>query len=317
MLTTDLKNIRGSRCLVAGGSGFIGRHLTKLLLALGAGALLILHKNKSRVVPARGAVKFVQCDLGASSSLKIIKDLGPLDYIFNLCGVIDKRVEDAQVEALIGANIGAVINLTRALNWELVKGAVHVGSCAEYGNQAPPHLENLPAQPTNPYSWSKAAGTSYAKLAARGGYAKWSLARPFLVYGPGQEPGGSLVINVLEVLAKGGEFILSDPQSTRDFIFVEDVARALVALVLCREAAGEIFNICSGEEVSVIQVANLVRDAVQKGQVTVGSGSRAGNFLQSYGSFQKIMNFTGWRPEIKLKAGLKLTIDAYQQKTVS
>lgn len=311
--------LKRARVLVAGGSGFIGTHVVAMLVRAGVGEIVVLGKKKaSRVIADADAYgtthfTFLDCDLASQSSERVLNGLKEFDYVFNLIGVTEQDMPHPDPLRLMEANLLPLARLTKMLDWASVKGAVHVGSNAEYGDAPVPHREDAPLRPTNCYGLTKATATAYALMMTRGGWAKWCVARPFFVYGPGQESG--LIPESVRVLSGGGKFVIHGKKITRDPVFVEDVAEALVRLVACPKARGEVVNIANGQEIAVRVIAGCVREAVGGGMVLVDARARAGDLARSCGSVAVLMRLTGWRPRTTLREGVRRTVAGYAKST--
>ncbi|MDZ4299982.1 MAG: NAD-dependent epimerase/dehydratase family protein [Candidatus Sungbacteria bacterium] len=313
--TLSLKN---ARVLIAGGSGFIGTHVVAALVRAGVGEIVVLGKKKApRAIADAGAYDtvrftFLDCDLASQSSERVLKGLKGLkgfDYVFNLIGMTEQDMPHPDPLRLMEANLLPFVRLTRMLDWAHIKGAVHVGSNAEYGDAPVPHREDAPLRPTNCYGLAKATTTTYALMMTRGGWAKWCVARPFFVYGPGREHG--LVCDAVRIMSSGEKFVVHGKKITRDPVFVEDVAEALVRLAACPKATGEIVNIANGQEITVRAIAECVREAVGGGVVLADAHARAGDLPRSWGSIAVLMRLTGWRPRTTLHEGVRRTVAGY------
>lgn len=298
--------MKNSRVLIAGGTGFIGERLVAELFRSGVKEAVVLHKNpeyKKNDYPA----EYVSCDLSSKESEPLVRGLGGFDYVFNLVGKTDQRMPHPNPDELLAANVLTLVHLTNAILWEKVKGAVHVGSNAEYGNASLPHIENGEVRPANLYGWSKVMATDYAHFSARCGFAKWAIARPFFVCGQGQRAG--FLAELASMLKDGKEFVVRSAQATRDLVLVDDVAQGLIRLAQSRKASGEIVNICSGKEVTMAEIAVKARDIIGSGSVVLKNESRPGDFMRSCGSNDKLERLTGWKPATSLDDILKSTLN--------
>lgn len=301
--SNDFKN---ARILVTGGSGFLGTHLIKALQVLGAGEIINVHK-KSKSHHNASSLTNVLCDMSELASVDAMRAIGDVDYIFNLAGLTDQRMPYPDPRDLWNTNVVSLVHLTNAIDWKKVRGAVHIGTTAEYGNQKAPFQENQAPQPTNAYGWSKAAATQYAVMMAQGGYAKWCVARQFTGYGPGQTTG--FIVDLTRALKRGETFVVSPSHVTRDPIFVSDTIEGLIRLASCPKASGEIVNLCPGKEISIGEIAEIVHSIVDMGKIKLVQGEpRKGDFLRSWGSTEKMEQFTGWKPHTSLEQGLRITV---------
>jgi UDP-glucose 4-epimerase len=137
--------------------------------------------------------------------------------------------------------------------------------------------------------------------------------RPFIVYGPGQRDGMMLPA-LLKTLAQGQEFALTPGEQTRDFVYVDDVVDALIAAAVRNGAAGEVFNVCSGEERRIRDVAELaVRIAgASPSRLKIGAlPYRENEVWRLVGSNRKARALLGWSPRVQLEDGLQRTWEAF------
>lgn len=302
----NVEALRGSRVLITGGSGFLGTHLIKKLRECGVAEIITLQRGNKPIREVRGISSIVS-DLSQAESQNVIRGLGDVDYIFNLAGLIDQRMPYPNPRELWDANVMTLIYLTNGLDWSAVRGAVHIGTTAEYGNQELPFREDQLLKPTNAYGWSKAAATQYAVMMAQGGYAKWCVARQFTGYGPGQKTG--FIFDVTSALKRGETFTVNPSYVTRDPIFVDDTIEGLIRLALTPNGAGQIVNLCVGKETSIGEIAAVIYGIVGKGKIElVQREPRRGDFLRSWGDTKKLERLLGWKPAITLEEGLRITV---------
>lgn len=300
------KMFKNAKVLITGGSGFLGTHLIKKLQTLGTREIISVDKGIKAHDTLSGVIDCV-CDMSQPASVDKMRAIGDVDYIFNLAGLSDQRMPHPNPQDLWNTNVISLIHLTSAIDWGKVKGAVHIGTTAEYGNAEAPFQENQAPQPTNAYGWSKAAATQYAIMMTQGGYAKWSVARQFTGYGPGQTSG--FIVDLIRTLKKGGIFVVNSSYITRDPIFVSDTIEGLIRLACCPNASGEIINLCPGKEISIGEIATMAHSIVGMGRIELAQGEpRKGDFLRSWGSTEKIEQFLGWKPHTSLKEGLRITV---------
>lgn len=304
----DAKEFKEARVLITGGSGFLGTHFIKKLQTLGVREIISVHRGNKPYKELPGIINCI-CDMSEPESVDKVRAVGKVDYVFNLTGLIDQRMPCLYPQDLWNANVVSLINLTNAIDWSSVRGAVHIGTAAEYGNTTVPFYENQSLHPTNAYGWSKAAGTQYAIMMAHGGYAKWCVARQFTGYGPGQTTG--FIVDLTRALKRKEAFIVNPSHATRDFIFVDDTIKGLMYLAQCVKVAGEIVNLCSGKETSIGEIAKMLHSIVGMGKIELAQREpRKGDFLRSWGSAEKMEQLTGWKPSISLEEGLKITVPA-------
>ncbi len=183
-------------------------------------------------------------DAAATAHLRTLVTDGAISAVVNACG----RVQGSDDE-LADANLHFVQWLCDALEDTSVR-LVHVGSASEYGDPGThsPVGESSPPAPVGPYASTKAAGTDVVLEVARRGRDA-TVARVFNIVGhpiPAVSPIHQWLTDLAELGASGGEVVVWWPPTTRDFVMIEDVARALVDLATTPGPPPPLVNLCSG-----------------------------------------------------------------------
>ena len=173
---------KNSFCLVIGGHGFIGSHLVRKLIHLGADVTVAYHKNANIIDGLNYSA--TQINLSDQSSIKL--DRLKYDYIFNLGGYIEHSKLSKQGRSVINVHYDGLLNLLSVLDNSNLKGFVQVGSSDEYGDQPSPQNEDMRESPISPYSCAKSASTHLVQMLAKTENFPGTVLRFFLVYGPGQ-----------------------------------------------------------------------------------------------------------------------------------
>lgn len=183
-------------------------------------------------------------DEAATGALRALIAEGGITTVLNACG----RVHGDEDE-LDDANHRFVAWLCAALAGTQVR-LVHVGSASEYGDPgtADPVDEATPARPVGPYATTKAAGTEVVLAARRDGL-EATVARVFNIVGhpvPAVSPLHQWTSDLTALGPDGGEVVVWWPPTTRDFVMIDDVARALVELAVLERPLPPLVNVCSG-----------------------------------------------------------------------
>ncbi len=284
------------RVLLTGASGFLGRRVLPLL---GDHQVLCLSREPGRVPRTRG-VEGLQADLGSDGEwVGEVARFQP-DWCLHLAweGLPDYSLARCRM------NLDAGIRLVDAVAQAGVTRMVVAGSCWEYGRAAGAVAEtHFPVEP-GVFAATKLALQTVLESAARSAGFEHRWARVFFVYGPGQRPT-SLMPSVRAACREGRAPDIREPATLQDFVHVDDVAAALVALLSTKGESG-VFNVGSGEPTSVGEVANLVADYYQRPRpfphVPAGGGFWA--------DMHRTTSVTGWRAGIPMADGITRTLHA-------
>ena len=299
------------RALITGASGFIGRALTERLLNDGWGVIAVgrdpLHLPHA--TEQIGVARYDDATLAKALAGR------QADLIFHLAayGVAPGQRDP---DLMFDVNVAGTSAMVRAAKLVGARALVYAGSSAEYA-EAPSGMaitEDYPLTTRALYGASKAAGGLWARaMAAREGISfQWL--RVFGVYGPGEAPH-RLLPAIATKLARDETVDLSPGNQIRDLLYIDDVVSALV---LGAEAAlaGEEgpFNLCSGQPVSVRDVAIAVADALGKPRDKLIFGAipyRPDENLWLLGDGTRLMNATAFQPKFDLALGIRHFIDKF------
>ena len=308
------------RCLVTGGAGFIGSNLVDTLLARGDTVIVVDDLSTGRrenLEAALGAgAKLVEGDIRDTAALVELTREAEPDVVFHMAAQIDVRrsVADPAFDASI--NVGGTANVLDAVRAAGAQRVVFTSTGgAIYGEgdgQELPLGEDAPIAPIAPYGQSKFAGEGYLALYERlYGLSSVSL-RLGNVYGPRQDPLGEAgVIAIFCGRLLGGEqpTVYGDGTQTRDYIHVDDVIAAALAAAES-EVSGPI-NVGTGRETDVLELVSRLGE--------LGGGDhfepefappRTGEVQRISIDPSRAKQELGWRPQIGLEEGLRLTLDS-------
>jgi UDP-glucose 4-epimerase len=297
-------SLRGVPVLLTGGTGFVGSQLARRLLALGA-EVHITGRDPRRV--ASLAVRVYEAPLERPEVFgELVRRLRPA-AVFHLAASTSRTRDLSHLGEMLRQNalpLAALLDAAKNVGARVVT----LGSAEEYGQSSAPWTEETQAAPVSPYGLSKLAATEIARTASRAGVFV-SVARPSVIYGPGQAPT-QLIPELLATLEKGGDFAMSPGEQTRDFVFVGDVVAGLLSL-LRDEARGEVFHLCAGESHRLREVAEAARSLVGRGTLRIGAlPYREKEVMEQTMSGEKARRVLGWSPRVSLSEGLALTREA-------
>jgi UDP-glucose 4-epimerase len=303
--------------LVTGGAGFIGAHSCRVLLEGGhrVTALDDLSHGRRDALPAGADLHVL--DVRSPQLAAELDRLRP-DAVLHLAAQMDVRrsVADPMHDASI--NVLGTVNVLAAARRAGASRLVFASSGgAVYGEQqAFPAKEDHPRRPASPYGVSKLCGEEYVQLAGRDGLSTLSL-RYANVYGPGQDPLGEagVVAIFLHKMVHGADPVINgDGEQTRDFVFVEDVARANLLAVESREIGA--LNVGTGRETSVNALAAMLARQVGFARPIAHGPAAAGEQRRSSVDPAAAQRQLGWSPRTSLEDGLRRTARWFLQRSL-
>lgn len=301
--------------LVTGGAGFIGSHLVSELLDGGwrvrvlddfsSGSPENLCAVADRIEIVRGDVRDEEAALTAATGVEVIFHQAAIASVLRS---IESPVQTNDV------NLNGTLRLLEAARDRRVRRLVFASSSAVYGNaDASPLREQDAGHPISPYGVQKLAAEHYLRLYAElHGFETVAL-RYFNVYGERQDPRSdyAAVIPVFLSAARAGEALCvhGDGEQTRDFIHVKDVARANRLAADAPGASGRRFNVASGRETSVRELASVVSRAVGHEVPVVHQAARPGDIRQSRADVEAARKSLDFEPHVDLEVGLRRVLD--------
>jgi UDP-glucose 4-epimerase len=295
------------RAIVTGGAGFIGSHVAEALLTRGDDVLVLddLSTGKPENVPE-----------GARLEVADIRE--PLDdwfagaeACFHLAAQADVRVSVERPDFDADVNILGTIRVLEAARKNGTQVVFSSTGGAIYGECEHPAPEESERRPLSPYGISKLAGEEYLAGYNRLYGTKHVALRYGNVYGPRQDPHGEagVVAIFLSRLASGETArIFGDGRATRDYVYAGDVARATLAAF---GQDGGVFNVGTGIETPVNELYELARRVAGSEAEAEYAEARLGELQRSVLDVSRAERVLGWRPEVSLEDGLRLTLESF------
>jgi UDP-glucose 4-epimerase len=286
------------RSLVTGGAGFIGSNLVDLLIAKGHEVVVV--DNESATLNQ----EFYWNERASNHKIDVLtyQAVRPLfdgiDYVFHLAA--ESRLQPAilnPIEAVQKNVLGTTVVLQCARE-SSIKRFVYSSTSSIYGLNSPPNREDQRQDCLNPYSLSKYHGEMLCKLFTDLYGLKTISLRYFNVYGERSPVGGQYapVVGIFLDQYRNGRSltVVGDGSQRRDFIYVRDVVEAnLLAATAPLEDVwfGQSFNVASGENIAIIDIARQISDEIEFIERRVGEAET------TMGCIDKIVDVIGWRPQ--------------------
>lgn len=307
-----------SLMLVTGADGFIGSHLTELLLREGYEVRALAQYNSFNGwgwledIPALGQVD-VRCgDIRDPHFCKHVTK--GVHTVFHLAALIAIPYSYLAPDSYVDTNVKGTLNICQAALENGVERIIHTSTSEVYGTaRYVPIDENHPLQAQSPYSASKIAADAMAMSFYNAFNLPLTIARPFNTYGPRQSARAVIPTIISQIASGQREIKLGDTTPTRDFNYVEDTCEGFLALARCERAIGETVNIASNNEISVGDTLNMIRDIMNSDVSFVVDEERMrpgkSEVFRLWGDNALIRELTGFAPRHDLRRGLTKTID--------
>tara|TARA_B100000795_G_scaffold88376_1_gene64234 strand:- start:1648 stop:2631 length:984 start_codon:yes stop_codon:yes gene_type:complete len=306
------------KILVTGACGFIGSHLVELLVVKGYDVKALVQYNSSNNwgwlddSQYKDEVEILTGDIRDPHYCKYI--LNDVDVVFHLAALIAIPYSYVAPDSYIETNVKGTLNICQAAK-EIGNIRVITTSTSEvYGTaQYVPIDENHPLQAQSPYSASKIAADAMAMSFYNSFNLPVTVARPFNTYGPRQS-ARAVIPTIITQIANGiTEIKLGDVSPTRDFNYVEDTCRGLIAIMESENTIGETINIGSNFEISIGDTLKIIKKLMLSDVRFVSDEQRIrpekSEVFRLWCDNSKIKKMTGFEPKFDIESGLKLTID--------
>jgi len=286
--------------LVTGGAGFIGSHLSEGLLARGYKVRVLdsLIYGDRRAVPS--AAEFIEGDIRDIATCR--RAAAGMDGVFHCAAMSRSGPSQEQIDICTGSNIVGTQNMLLAARDASVRRFIYSGSSTYYGNRPPPHRESDPPDLLNMYGLTKRVGEQYCLLFDQDFDLPCLVLRYFNVYGPRQPETGAYALVLGIFLRRHADNhvleIHGDGSQRRDFIHVRDVVTANIA-AFQSSLRGETFNVGSGENISVKELADMISPR------QIHTQARKGDAAITLADISRIKSMLGWTPQVSFAEGLK------------
>ena len=299
-----------SQLLVIGGTGFIGHHL---LLAAQKENMQLTSVSLNPPAKNRFIDKVSYLNFDITDRIQVGKNLNmDFDYVVNLGGYINHQLFKEGGRSLIKTHFTALQNLLEILPRSRLKRFVQIGSSDEYGNSDAPQGVDLREQAISPYSFAKVACTQFLQMLSRTENFPAVILRLFLTYGPRQDSSRFLP-QIICGCIDDKEFPTTMGEQLRDFCYVNDTVNAILKSLYVPDIEGEIFNIASGEPISIRTMIDKVCSIVGAGKPQYGKLTyREGENMALYANLKKTEKYLEWYPKTNLEEGLKETIEWFK-----
>jgi len=291
------------RVLVTGAAGFIGRRCADLL-ASDSGEIHLVSSRQISASPAHGI--WHKCDLLSRNETRSLVELVRPTHLLHLAW--ETTPPDYWGSPRNLQWMSASLDLLVSFQQQGGTRAVIAGTCAEYSwNHGTCHETDTPLVPATVYGKSKAALHFAAEALAQLSGLQLAWGRVFYTFGPGEHPL-RLVPSIIRSLTEGKTFLCRHPSGVRDFLFVDDLADAFVALLECN-VTGTV-NLASGIAIRVGDLAQNIASQLGKARLLrLTDKAEEGHTDLISADTNRLNNLVGWRPKIGMQEGISRTIN--------
>jgi UDP-glucose 4-epimerase len=318
----NLSQLKGKNILVTGGAGFIGSNLVDKLVDMEAKVTVLddLFTGDLSNIDGFDSIKFIR---GSVTDAFLVNELvSKADIVFhvacrNIIVSTKNPYDDFQV------NVGGTYNVLLASKIHKIEKIVYTSSASVYGNALylPIHEEEG-LRPLNPYAASKLSAENYCVAYYESFDLPVTIVRYSNVYGVKQSPTNpycGVISKFLDAITKGKPpRIHGDGEQTRDFTYIDDAVSATILAAISPKTEGEVYNLGSGKETSVIEVARTVI-AIANGDMEPEYIDRRDidNVRRRVLNIEKIRKSLHWVPKTSLESGIEMTYQWFNDNNQS
>jgi len=310
--------MKSQRVLVTGGSGFIGSHLTRRLLDMGAEVgLLVRYGNVVKCERLRDIwdrLHVIEADVRNRGALQAIRDFAP-EVVYHLAAYNHVGESFRQVEECFDVNAKGTANLLDVCDG-VVSKFIYISTSEVYGAQSSvPFVESMCPNPISPYAITKYAGELYCRLKQRvGGSPQVVVLRPFNAFGPYQSAKAIIPELIIHCL-RGLPVRTTLGEQTREFNFVSNLVDGILAAAEHPDAIDGPINLAAGEEVAIRDLVLMIAELTNtKSPLEIGAiPYRPTEIWRMYADASRAKSVLGWTPKVSLREGLKITIDWFRE----
>jgi len=307
--------LSGRDVLVTGGAGFVGASLVHRLLGIGAKVTVLddfFTGLESNLPQSAGNLEIVRGSV--TDEALVSRSVKAADYVFHLAAR-NIIVSTKNPREDFATNIGGTLNVLMAARESAVTRVVYTSSASVFGNpKYLPISEDDPTSMLSPYAVSKYGGENYCNAFFESYSVPVTCVRYSNVYGPMQRPEnpycGVVAKFFSAAMAGKAPVIHGDGEQTRDYTFIDDAVEATLLAAVTSRAEGQVYNVGSGRETTVNQLATTIIRITGKEMMASHIDRRdIDNIRRRVLNIEKARRELRWVPEVTLEDGLRATHD--------
>jgi len=313
--------MKNEKIVVTGGAGFLGSHVVQLLIAKGNHVVVLDDFSNGKLSHLKTIEDHPKLEImrGDVTNMEDVKTAFKGCQVVIHLAVLCLRQSIKEPQRVSDVIVQGTLNCLEAARSNGVNLFLNCSSSEVYGSAYyVPMNEQHPLHPETPYAAAKVAQDMYVYSYGRTYGVPWSTIRPFNMYGPNshwQGRRGELIPKmIVRAMNKEPLIVFGDGSQTRDFTYVKDAAKAILAIAdepACRNMS---INFCSGIETSIEQIAELICNFfdLNPKDFIIKQSPRPGDVKRHFGGNAKFKKLVGFSPEIGLLEGVNQTIDWFK-----
>jgi len=299
------------KMLVTGGCGFIGSHISEILLNQGHEVTVLDNLSTGRLLNISAFkdnenLKFIECDIAEYQQIE--EHFKEIDKVFHIAALADIVPSIERPENYHRSNVIGTFNVLEASRKAGVKRFIYAASSSCYGiPDEYPTKENAEIRPQYPYALTKYLGEEYVRHWHQIYGLNATSMRFFNVYGPRSRTSGTygavFGVFLAQKLNSKPYTVVGDGEQTRDFTFVTDVAKACISASNNDDAIGQVLNVGSGNTYSINRLVELLGGQVEY------IPKRPGEPDCTFADTSRIREILNWKPEVSFEEGVRIMLD--------
>jgi len=312
--------------LITGGCGFVGGHLAESFVADGHDVTVLdnfddfysldikqhnVSDAQAAATKSDGSYTLIEGDICDQSTVTDAVDGS--DIVFHQAAQAGVRHSVEEPQAVNAVNVTGTLNCLQAARAANVDRFVFASSSSVYGKpQYLPYNEEHPTLPISPYGASKVAAEHYTRVFHEVHELSTVIMRYFTVYGPRMRPNMAISNFVSRCMNSEPPVVYGDGTQTRDFTYIDDIVAANRTLLTSEAADGEILNIGSSDNISIHDLASLIRDQLAPGLDVEFAKRYDADAEHTHAEVEKARKCIGYEPTTNIRDGVEKFIDWYQ-----
>jgi UDP-glucose 4-epimerase len=307
------------KILVSGGAGFIGSHLTEALLRAGHRVRVLDNFYSGKLDNLRAVRRDVEVVKGDCSDPRAARRAARgIEVVYHEAAIPSVARSVADPAQSHSANATGTLSLLLAARDAGVRRVIYAGSSSVYGDARElPKRESMTPHPLSPYAAAKLMGEHYLRIFCLLFGMEGLTLRYFNVFGPRQDPSSpysGVISRFATALIDGtAPVIYGDGRQSRDFTYVDNVVRGNLLALRAKPARGQAVNLATGTRVSLLELLRAMARETGRAPRFQKKPSRAGDIRHSLADIRLARRLLGYRPNVDLEAGLRLTLAWYRE----